>query len=80
AGVENSDVCCVAECGSCGGAGCRRRGQDLGLTADDCCVGLIRDANVFCGDSRATPCIIGSDPFNDWGGAGNSSFVPVSGG
>ena len=60
AGVENSDVCCVAECGSCGGAGCRRRGPDLGLTADDCCVGLIRDANVFCGDSGAAPCIIGS--------------------
>ncbi|CAN0423104.1 unnamed protein product, partial [Ascophyllum nodosum] len=35
AGVENSDVCCVAECGTCGGAGCGRRGQDFGLTADD---------------------------------------------
>ncbi|CAN0448701.1 unnamed protein product, partial [Ascophyllum nodosum] len=27
----------------------------------DCCVGLIRDANVFCGDSGAAPCIIGSE-------------------
>ncbi|CAN0220575.1 unnamed protein product, partial [Ascophyllum nodosum] len=54
-----SDVCCVAECGSCGGAGCGRRGQDLGLTADDCCVGPIRDADVFCVDSGTAPCIQG---------------------
>ena len=65
AGVENSDVCCVAECGTCGGAGCGRRGQDFGLTADDCCVGPIRDANVFCVESEAAPCIIGS---GEWGG------------
>ena len=58
AGVESSDVCCMAECGTCGGAGCGRRGQGAGLTADDCCVGRIRDAGVFCGDSGAAPCII----------------------
>ena len=58
AGVDKSDVCCVAECGTCGGSGCGSRGQDL--TADDCCVGRIRDANVYCDDSGTAPCIINS--------------------
>ncbi|CAM9421032.1 unnamed protein product [Ascophyllum nodosum] len=57
-GVDNSDVCCVAECGTCGGAGCGRRGRDAGLTADDCCAGRIRDTGVICSDSGAAPCII----------------------
>ena len=37
-GVEsdNGDVCCVAECGSCGGPGCSKFSTDLG--ASDCCV------------------------------------------
>ena len=60
AGVENPNVCCMAECGTCGGTGCGRRGQDAGLTADDCRVGRIRDANVFCDASEAAPCIIGN--------------------
>ena len=60
AGVENSDVCCAAGCGTCGGSGCSRRAQSAGLTADDCCLGPIRDANVFCDESDTAPCILGS--------------------
>ncbi|CAM9420958.1 unnamed protein product, partial [Ascophyllum nodosum] len=66
AGVQNSDVCCVAECGTCGGAGCGRRGQDAGLTADDCCVGRIRDAGVLCDVFGPAPCI-----FDDENECGN---------
>ena len=60
AGVKTFGVCCVAECGTCGGSGCGSRTQAAGLTADDCCVGRIRDADVYCDESEAAPCIIGS--------------------
>ena len=59
-GVETSGVCCVAECGTCGGSGCGSRAQAAGLTAADCCVGRITDENVYCDDSEVAPCIIGS--------------------
>ena len=59
-GVETSGVYCVAECGTCGGSGCGSRAQAAGLTAADCCVGRIRDENVYCDDSEVAPCIIGS--------------------
>ena len=59
AGVETADVCCVAECGTCGGAGCGRRAQAFGLTAANFCAGRIRDADVFYVESEAAPCIIG---------------------
>ncbi|CAN0465773.1 unnamed protein product, partial [Ascophyllum nodosum] len=55
-----SGVCCVAECGTCGGSGCGSRGRADGLTAADCCVGRITDSNVFCDVSKAAPCIIES--------------------
>ena len=58
AGVEGSDACCVADCGTCGGSGCGSRARAAGLTADDCCIGRIRDANVFCDDSGTAPCLV----------------------
>ena len=60
AGIESSNVCCAADCGTCGGSGCARRARRAGLTPDDCCTGLIKDADVFCDDSGTAPCIIGS--------------------
>ena len=59
-GVEDAGACCVAACGICGGSGCGDRAQDAGLSGSDCCVGAIRDAGVYCDDSMAAPCLIGS--------------------
>ena len=50
----------MAACGTCGGSGCGDRARDAGLSGDDCCVGAIRDAGVYCDDSKAAPCLIGS--------------------
>ena len=58
-GVETGSVCCVAECGTCGGTGCRDRATVVGLTADDCCSQCISDSSVYCEDSGTAPCIIG---------------------
>ena len=60
AGIESSDMCCVADCGTCGGSGCARRARRPGLTPEDCCIGLIKDADVFCDDSDTVPCIVSS--------------------
>ena len=59
-GVEDAGACCVAECGTCGGSGCGDRARDAGLSGGDCCVGAIRFAEVYCDDSGAAPCLIGS--------------------
>ena len=57
-GVEADGVCCVAECETCGGAGCRNRARAVGLTSDDCCVQRISDSGVYCDDSETAPCIV----------------------
>lgn len=59
AGLEsaNQDVCCVEECGKCGGPGCNPGGNST-LTANDCCVTEIVESNVFCDVSGAAPCIL----------------------
>ncbi|CAM9489433.1 unnamed protein product [Ectocarpus fasciculatus] len=54
-GILQDDVCCVAECGTCGGTGCSSRN---GLTGDDCCTANIKAANVACGEA---PCIVSDD-------------------
>eukprot|EP00903_Cladosiphon_okamuranus_P005787 g5734.t1 len=60
-GVEsdNGDVCCVAECGKCGGVGCSKFSPDL--DADDCCVTEIRDFGDACSASGAAPCYVDED-------------------
>lgn len=57
-GVEADGTCCVAECGTCGDAGCRDRAEAVGLDADDCCAQRISDSGVHCDDSEAAPCIV----------------------
>lgn len=56
-GIEARDgtVCCVAECGMCGGKGCGRYGESLGLNNADCCIGTIIDNGTPCGEA---PCVI----------------------
>ncbi|CAN0522881.1 unnamed protein product, partial [Ectocarpus sp. 12 AP-2014] len=55
-GVEsdNGRVCCVAECGACGGVGCSRFSPDLG--ADDCCVTDILLDGEACSATGTAPC------------------------
>ncbi|CAN0462973.1 unnamed protein product, partial [Scytosiphon promiscuus] len=54
-GVEYEDnVCCEAQCGTCGGDGCETRpgGEDA------CCVGAIRENRETCSTTEDAPCII----------------------
>lgn len=56
-GVQSKDICCAAECGTCGGSGCSSRVPNLG--GSGCCEGAIRDSGILCSDSGTSPCIIG---------------------
>ncbi|CAN0436408.1 unnamed protein product [Pylaiella littoralis] len=53
-------MCCVAECGKCGGLGCSKFSPDLG--ADDCCVTEILDDGEDCSVWGEAPCIISGSP------------------
>ena len=57
-GIESEDgeICCVAQCGMCGGVGCATAG---GLTADECCTVRIFSLGELCAVSGEAPCIIG---------------------
>ncbi|CAM9554983.1 unnamed protein product [Ascophyllum nodosum] len=59
-GVESEDgeVCCVTECGTCGGIGCSSAG---GLTGDECCTQRILSVGELCDVAGQAPCIISSD-------------------
>ena len=57
-GVEAGGVCCVTQCGRCGGVGCSSRAADFGLGADDCCIGTIMDSGMPCDETMEAPCII----------------------
>eukprot|EP00903_Cladosiphon_okamuranus_P022803 g20995.t1 len=61
-GVEsdNGDVCCVAECGACGGVGCSRFSPDL--DADDCCVTEILLGGEACSFTGVAPCFYDDGP------------------
>lgn len=52
-GIESADgqVCCVAECGQCGGAGCSSAGP-----ASECCVTDIISTGVLCSETEMAPC------------------------
>ena len=78
-GVEADGACCVAECGTCGGAGCRSRAEAVGLTSEDCCVQRISDAGVYCDDTETSPCIVNSgEHFFCFFGAYTTSSFAVS--
>ena len=55
-GVERDEICCVAGCEMCGGAGCKERAELLGLTAEDCCTQRINEPGIYCEDSETAPC------------------------
>ena len=59
-GIESSDgsVCCVSECGQCGGEGCSTvAAPEYG--ASDCCANEIAFFGVSCNSTLAAPCFIG---------------------
>lgn len=58
----NGVVCCPLNCGLCGGSTCAAAGTAAGLGASACCGGGIKNSGVYCDDSKAAPCIIGSAP------------------
>eukprot|EP01050_Picozoa_sp_SAG11_P002761 SAG11_NODE_143_length_14870_cov_6.472412_5_plen_153_part_00 len=51
-GTANPSVCCLAMCGSCGGAGCNTRPGG----ASSCCEGAIMSASAECLTELAPPC------------------------
>ena len=53
-GVQSGDICCSAECGTCGGTGCSGRPGG----GEECCTGPISLSSVMCSESGAAPCII----------------------
>ncbi|CAM9550846.1 unnamed protein product, partial [Ectocarpus sp. 13 AM-2016] len=58
-GVESTlyDVCCVLECGTCGGVGCTPANTSS-LTANDCCATEIVESGSFCSVTGVAPCIL----------------------
>lgn len=58
-GVQSTslDVCCTAECGTCGGPGCTPANTSS-LTALDCCATEIVDSGVLCSETGTAPCIL----------------------
>lgn len=61
-GILRGDVCCAAECGVCGNAGCSDRG--FGLTGDDCCMDNIEDHGTLCSVAGKAPCLV--DDVGGW--------------
>ena len=50
----NDNVCCVEECGTCGGPGCTDRSLETGFP---CCGGAIYTSGISC-DEYGAPCLI----------------------
>ncbi|CAM9918553.1 unnamed protein product, partial [Ectocarpus fasciculatus] len=57
-GIQTSDVCCSASCGSCGGSGCTSR--DGG--AEACCGGGVRASGRYCSVTGEAPCVTSIAP------------------
>lgn len=56
-GVQSNSLCCEAQCGTCGGAGCATRPGG----EESCCTRRIRDSGDLCSATSAAPCIIDDD-------------------
>ncbi|CBJ33624.1 hypothetical protein Esi_0531_0003 [Ectocarpus siliculosus] len=57
-GIQTSDVCCSASCGSCGGTGCSSRDGGSGA----CCGGGVRASGRYCSVTGEAPCMTGAAP------------------
>ena len=51
------DVCCLEECGVCGGSGCGSAAGP-GFDTSHCCVSVILAAGATCSETGAAPCVI----------------------
>ncbi|CAB1108450.1 unnamed protein product [Ectocarpus sp. CCAP 1310/34] len=60
-GIQASDVCCSASCGSCGGSGCTSR--DGG--SESCCGGGVRASGRYCSITGEAPCLANAG-MNEW--------------
>lgn len=57
-GIQSSNVCCPASCGSCGGTGCARRDGGLNFSGiEACCGGGVRSLDRDCSVTGAAPCV-----------------------
>lgn len=54
---SNGEVCCVAACGQCGGAGCSIIARPT-FDAFDCCVTEIMDFGNPCSETGTAPCFV----------------------
>lgn len=52
------NICCVKECGQCGGTGCASSGKTYDLGEQDCCTTAILKGGMSCSDTMEAPCII----------------------
>ncbi|CAM9288663.1 unnamed protein product [Discosporangium mesarthrocarpum] len=53
---SSNDVCCKAECGTCGGPGCALIPNTGG--ASDCCSQAITNSTLVCSETQGPPCIL----------------------
>ena len=64
------EVCCDAACGSCGGAGCRKREAAIGAAGTGrCCLDNIIDSNLTCTSAGQTACLVPKDGSSPRGNA-----------
>ena len=59
-GIRRDDICCMKNCGQCGGKGC---GSAPG-GASKCCSGTIRKSGKICANKSDTACIIAGMMWN----------------
>lgn len=54
--MSEGHVCCLADCGGCGGVGCSTRTGSA--TATNCCISDITTTGSACSDTNEAPCFI----------------------
>ena len=58
-GINASNkVCCSTSCGTCGGSECSSRPGGK----SSCCGSGVKSSGLYCDETNAAPCIIGSRP------------------
>ncbi len=57
-GIQASNVCCPATCGTCGGSGCSTRDGGDGFTGREACCGSgVRSLGRMCSATVGAPCV-----------------------
>eukprot|EP00752_Nemacystus_decipiens_P007693 g6876.t1 len=67
-GVQKGDVCCVASCGECRGAGCADRDGGPDYTGEEaCCNAGVNSLGRICSAEVGAPCVFVDGPTCDGG-------------